>query len=100
VDYLKIDVEGHEPDVLAGCEKLLREGRIRAIQFEYGRVNIETRFLLLDFYDLLCGYDMVIGKIYPFSVDFREYAYVHEDFLGPNYLAVHKSQQSLLQALS
>ncbi len=34
VDYLKIDVEGFEPEVFAGCEDWLRAGRIRCIQCE------------------------------------------------------------------
>jgi FkbM family methyltransferase len=34
IGLLKIDVEGHEPEVLAGAEKLLRSGSIRDIVFE------------------------------------------------------------------
>src|SRR5690606_8055589 len=33
---LKIDTEGSEPAVLRGARTLLEEGRIHAIQFEYG----------------------------------------------------------------
>ena len=35
VGLLKIDTEGMEGAVLAGCERLLAEQRIDAIQFEY-----------------------------------------------------------------
>ncbi len=35
VHYLKMDVEGYEPDVLAGASALLAEGRIHALQSEF-----------------------------------------------------------------
>ncbi len=34
IDFLKIDVEGFEYEVLAGAERMLREGRIRGLIFE------------------------------------------------------------------
>ena len=37
IELLKIDVEGHEINVLLGAEKLLQEGRIRDILFEEHR---------------------------------------------------------------
>jgi FkbM family methyltransferase len=87
VDFLKLDVEGAEHLVLQGLEHRLRSGRVRFVQFEYGRVNILTHFLLRDFYHLFAGYGYVVGKIYPDYVDFRDYELDDEDFLGPNYLA-------------
>lgn len=36
IDFLKIDAEGNDFFVLKGAEKLLQEGRIKFIQFEYG----------------------------------------------------------------
>ena len=35
--FMKIDVEGLEPEVLAGAETLLRSGRVQALVFEKGR---------------------------------------------------------------
>ncbi|HKT59480.1 MAG TPA: FkbM family methyltransferase [Gemmatimonadales bacterium] len=87
VDFLKLDVEGAEHLVLQGLEGSLRARRIRMIQFEYGRVNILTHFLLRDFYELFESYGYCVGKIYPDFVDFRAYDLNDEDFLGPNYLA-------------
>jgi FkbM family methyltransferase len=87
VDFLKLDVEGAEHLVLQGLEDRLREQRVRFVQFEYGRVNILTHFLLRDFYELFATYGYVVGKIYPDYVDFRDYDLSDEDFLGPNYLA-------------
>lgn len=70
VDFLKLDLEGAEHLVLQGLESSLRRQRVRFLQFEYGRVNILTHFLLRDFPQLLTSYGYVVGKIYPDYVDF------------------------------
>lgn len=100
IDFLKMDVEGLEPRVLAGFHGMLADGRIGAIQFEYGYVNIQVKFLLMDFYTLLEPLGFQIGKIFPDHVDFKAYELFDENFFGPNYLAVHESQPALLQALA
>ena len=48
VDFLKIDVEGHELAVLRGARRLLTEGRVGIVQFEYGGTYIDARTLLKD----------------------------------------------------
>jgi FkbM family methyltransferase len=95
IDFLKLDVEGAEHLVLRGLEGVLRERRIRFVQFEYGRVNIMTRFLLKDFYNLFAGYGYVVGKIFPDHVDIRGYDLADEDFLGPNYFACRAGDPAL-----
>lgn len=97
VDFLKIDVEGAEHLVLRGFERLLRERRVRFVQFEYGRVNILTRFLLKDFYELFAGHGYLVGKIYPDHVEIRDYDLGDEDFVGPNYLACRAEEPVLSQ---
>lgn len=88
IHLLKCDVEGGEPEVLAGFERMLREGRIVAVQFEYGRVNLARRFLLGDFYALFerCGY--AVGKLYPGRIAWKRFELDDEDFVGPNYVAM------------
>lgn len=100
IDLLKIDVEGMEPGVIRGFASLLEQGRIGAVQFEYGQVNLQARFFLGDFYKLLGPYDMVIGKLYPNYVDFRDYHFVDDTLSGPNYLAVRRDNAAFLQALN
>ena len=95
VDFLKLDVEGAEHLVLQGMEQHLKQRRLRFIQFEYGRVNILTHFLLRDFYQLFAAHGYVVGKIYPDYVEFREYELSDEDFLGPNYLACREDDPAL-----
>ncbi|HST02681.1 MAG TPA: FkbM family methyltransferase [Usitatibacter sp.] len=100
IDFLKLDVEGFEPNVLRGFARMLQGGHICAMQFEYGYGNVVSRFLLRDYYELLAPLGMRIGKIYPRSVEFRDYDLRREDFLGPNFLAVHASQDELIRALA
>lgn len=95
VDFLKLDVEGAEHFVLQGLEEEIGQKRIRFIQFEYGRVNILTHFLLKDFYDFFAKYGYVVGKLYPDHIDFREYDLGDEDFIGPNYLACRADDPAL-----
>ena len=87
IDFLKIDVEGGEPSVLEGFADMLNPDQIPLIQFEYGMVNIESKFLLNDFYKLLTNAGYKVGKLYPDHVKFKDYEYQDENFLGPNYVA-------------
>ncbi|MEZ4742405.1 MAG: FkbM family methyltransferase [Bdellovibrionota bacterium] len=98
--FLKIDVEGGEHLVLKGFEEMIRKQRIVMIQFEYGKTNINTKFFLKDFYEILEKNGYKIGKIYPSYVDFKQYKNLNEDFIGPNYLAVLDSHTSLIKQLS
>ena len=100
VDVLKIDTEGAEPLVLRGFSQALAEKRIGLIQFEYGRVNVLTRFLLADLYEMLEPLGFDIGKLYPNYVDFRPYSPMLENFLGPNYIAVHQQHSGLRSRLA
>jgi len=50
IDLLKIDVEGHEMDVLNGAAGALRSGKIRLLTFEFGGCNIDTRTYFRDFW--------------------------------------------------
>lgn len=99
IGFLKIDVEGFEPHVLKGFEATLRRGAVDVVQFEYGYINICTRFLLKDFYDYMLRFDMKIGKIYPDYVEFRPYRYTDEDFSGANFVAVRSERMDLIHAL-
>jgi FkbM family methyltransferase len=100
VNFLKVDVEGAEHLVFGGLSRTIREGKIDVIQFEYGKVNILTKFLLRDIYEFLQNNGYVVGKIYPNYVDFRDYDLSHEDFYGPNYLAVRKEHHGLTKLLA
>jgi len=99
IDFLKADVEGMDGDVLKGFSQMLAGGAIRVVQFEYGFVSIAAHFLLRDFYEMLIPLGYRLGKIYPRTVRFKDYEWKDEDFIGPNYLAVHHSENDLVARL-
>ncbi len=99
IDLLKLDLEGAEYDALCGFKEALEKKAIRLIQFEYGYINISTKKLLIDFYELFEQYQYQVGKLFPKNVEFRPYHFLYEDFIGPNFIAVHKDDTELIQAL-
>ena len=89
IDLLKLDVEGHELDVLKGAQAMLAQGQIKRIQFEYGGTYIDARILLKDLFDLLLPYGYRFYKIYPNSLHHEErYDQILENFQYSNWLAV------------
>jgi FkbM family methyltransferase len=100
IDLLKIDVEGAENLVLDGFSGLLEREKISCIQFEFGMVNIFTKFLLKDFWETLTKRGFVLGPVMPRGVVFKEYNPRDEDFQGPsNYFAVHGTRRDLIEAV-
>ncbi len=50
IDFLKLDVEGHELDVLQGGLQMFRDRRIKMLSFEFGGCNIDSRTYFQDFW--------------------------------------------------
>lgn len=57
IDFLKIDTEGHEYDVLMGAKEMIRNQKVKIIQFEFNEMHVISRVFLRDLYLLLKGYD-------------------------------------------
>ena len=90
IHFLKIDVEGHEINVLQGANEMISGGKIDYIQFEFGGCNIDSRTYFQNFYYLL--HDKY--KIYRILVDglyeITSYTEDLEIFITVNYLAEKK----------
>jgi FkbM family methyltransferase len=99
VDLVKIDVEGAEFSVLEGFAEALKRGAVDMFQFEYGPLNLGSRKLLADFYELFIAHGFQVGKIYPEGVAFKPYELADEDFVGPNYFACHQRRADIIEAL-
>ena len=100
IDFLKLDVEGAEYDALLGFKNTIKHGAIKAVQFEYGYINISTKKLLVDYYNFFEANGYIVGKIFPKLVEFRKYHFKYEDFIGPNFIAVKKTETELINLLS
>lgn len=50
IDLLKLDVEGHEFDVLQGGIQMFNQRRVKIVSFEFGGCNIDSRTYFKDFY--------------------------------------------------
>ena len=88
INLLKIDTEGYDLHVLKGFKRMLSEGRIDVIQFEYNIKSGETHSMLGDFYDYLEQYDYCVGPLRQTGVQFRAFDFSHNSFeSGPNYIA-------------
>jgi FkbM family methyltransferase len=89
IDLLKIDVEGHELEVLLGFRETLRSAgrRPRVIQFEYGATWLPARHNLQEAYALLEPLGYRIGRLYPDGVEFKPYAFADDHFRMGNYVA-------------
>lgn len=53
LDLLKLDIEGNELNALLGASDAITSGLIKAIQFEFGPCNIDSRTYFRDFWNLL-----------------------------------------------
>jgi len=86
VDVLKLDVEGHELDVLRGAEGRL--DRVRVLQFEFGGCNIDTRTYLQDFWYLLTDAGFRLHRLGPRGLTkIEQYREGDEVFATTNYFA-------------
>ncbi|MEG4013533.1 MULTISPECIES: FkbM family methyltransferase [unclassified Microcoleus] len=95
INFLKIDVEGAELDVLSGAINLLKSGRIDYIQFEYGGTYLDAGTTLEQIFALLSQYRYSIFKILPDQLEYLpNFSPNHEDFQFSNFLAVNERFRS------
>jgi FkbM family methyltransferase len=89
IDFIKIDTEGNELDVLKGASRLLAAKQIKLIQFEFNEMNVISRTYLKDFYNLLIDFDIFridTNRLIPLN----QYDTINEIFKFQNLLAMLK----------
>jgi len=93
VDFMKMDIEGHELHALRGAKRALAAGKIGALSFEFGCGNINSRTFFRDFWELVTGAGFTLWRITPCGkeIEIAEYYEDQEYFRGAtNYIAVSK----------
>ena len=91
IDLLKIDVEGHELDVLHGGEGLFARRAVAMVSFEFGGCNIDTRTYFRDFHAFFTARGLRrLFRLTPagFLVPIGRYQEIHEQFRTTNFLAL------------
>lgn len=89
IDFLKIDTEGQELNILKGAEKMIKNNKIKIIQFEFNNFNVYYRIFLKDFYDLLNNYNFYRTHKNGL-ITLGEYDTINEIFKFQNLVAISK----------
>lgn len=91
INFLKIDTEGNEFNVLLGAEGLLKKQAIEIIQFEYGGCYLDSNITLRQVYFYLNSFGYSIFRIVPEGlIEITNWRDNLENFNYSNYLAIRK----------
>lgn len=69
IDMLKIDTEGNDLEVMKGASRMIGDGKIGIIQFEFGLLNTYSHSYLYDFSQFLNPFGYELYKIKPLGLD-------------------------------
>jgi FkbM family methyltransferase len=90
INFLKLDIEGHELKALHGAQHIINSGAVDFIQFEFGGCNIDSRTYFQDFFYLLKDRYRFFRILEDGLLELTVYKETYEIFTTVNYLAVRK----------
>ncbi|WP_454801787.1 FkbM family methyltransferase [Mucilaginibacter phyllosphaerae] len=91
IDLIKIDVEGHELDVLEGLGKAIF--RTKIIQFEFGACNIDTGTYFRNFWQFFKEHNFEIYRITPLGLQHIAFYNAFDDFFHTtNFICVNSNK--------
>jgi FkbM family methyltransferase len=91
VDFLKIDVEGHEFKVLLGALQSLESNTIKCIQFEYNDYWKKSGYKLENVIKLLSSFNFSIYRLTPWGkLGIGKFEKSLENYKMSNYLALKR----------
>jgi FkbM family methyltransferase len=97
-DFVKIDVEGFELEVLRGATRMLRERPPSALQIEFNRHHLRRRHNIGDYFDALPGYTLF--RLAPRCLfPLRREHYLSTIYTFQNVVAVRDDRTDILRAL-
>jgi len=92
IHLLKMDIEGHELDALAGASEMFSKSAIDIVTFEFGGCNIDTRTFFQDLWYFFSStnINMNIFRITPsgYLYPIQSYKEIHEQFRTTNFIAL------------
>jgi FkbM family methyltransferase len=95
VDWIKLDVEGHELAAIRGLGERL--GGVRLIQFEFGGCNLDTRTSWKDFWTLFSAAGWAVYRISPSGPrPIKRYREIDEHYRTTNFVAVRRGSAQRL----
>lgn len=91
IDFLKIDVEGHETKVIKGATSLIEKGLVKCIQFEYNNNWAAAGFTLEDIFNYLSKNDFKFFRLAIWGkIPIRRFNKKLENYKHANYIAILK----------
>lgn len=90
IDFMKMDVEGYELNILHGGSKLINAAAIDFIQFEFGFPSIESRVFFKDIFSCLSGNYRIYRSLFDGLIEIDHYDYKDELYAIQNFLAISK----------
>ncbi|MDB5298976.1 MAG: hypothetical protein JWO87_639 [Phycisphaerales bacterium] len=91
VDFIKLDVEGHEMAALRGFMGMLSRKQIGCVQFEYGGTWVDARSFLIDMFQLVRPLGYAVAKVHPRGIELLgEYRQSLDNFAYANFLLLRE----------
>jgi FkbM family methyltransferase len=88
IDFVKLDVEGHELSVLEGMKDHIKN--VRCIQFEFGGCNLDTKTTFQDFWYYFTNLNFQIFRITPFGLmHLKQYSEADEFYRTTNFICLN-----------
>jgi FkbM family methyltransferase len=91
IQFLKIDTEGREMEVLQGASSMIQEGRIDFIQFEFGDTFLRTPYHFLDIWDYLSNRYAIYRILRHGLAELKRYSHDLEIYKNANFLSIRRS---------
>jgi FkbM family methyltransferase len=91
IQFLKIDTEGHEIEVLQGASRMIQEGRIDFIQFEFGDTFLHTPYHFVDIWDYLSERYVIYRILRHGLAELKRYSHDLEIYKNANFLSICRS---------